>query len=141
MEGGKNECLFALTCQPLVPHLTPSVPEPTSYPPPKPLSLLVKMKVKVELLLTRTVTLDIVDSDLDDPGHFLHPIQTPNPENLHSLKIVEVNGRQVGTSLDPGNALEVSNDQKMVKLRQIIPAMLQELRKKWNSQSVIPSNG
>lgn len=94
------------------------------------------MKVKLELHLTRTVTINIVESDLDDLGLLVQRLQHPDQENenIRSIKIVEVNGRQVGTSLDPGSALGVSRDQKIVKFRQLIPALLQNLRKGFNSK-------
>lgn len=97
------------------------------------------MKVKLELLVTHTVTVDIVDGDLDHLSHSMHQLQPSNQQKLHSLKIVEVDDRKVGSSLDPGSALDVSNDQKMAKLHQLIPAVWQQLRKRWNSQSSISS--
>ena len=87
------------------------------------------MNVKLELLLTRTVSINVVDSDIDDPTHLAQQLQGQDQEQVQSMKIVEVNGRQVGTSLKPGSALEVGRDQKITKFHRLIPALLQKLRK------------
>lgn len=92
------------------------------------------MQVKLELLLTRTVTIHVVDHDLDDLGHLVQKFQTSDQENVHSMKIVEVNGRLVGTSLDSSNALAIGKDQNVAKLGQLVPALLQRLRKGLNSK-------
>jgi hypothetical protein len=55
------------------------------------------MKVKLELLLTRTVTFQVDDSDLDDLSHLVKRIQSPHEENIHAVKIFEVNDRPTGT--------------------------------------------
>lgn len=94
-----------------------------------------KMKVKLELLLTRTISINVVDSDIDDPIHLAQQLQGENQEQVQSMKIVEVNGRQVGTSLDSGSALEVGRDQKITKFHRLIPALLQKLRKHPNRKS------
>ncbi|KAF7505316.1 hypothetical protein GJ744_001019 [Endocarpon pusillum] len=88
------------------------------------------MNVKLELLLTRTVSINVVDSDIDDPTHLAQQLQGQDQEQVQSMKIVEVNGRQVGTSLNPGSALEVGRDQKIIKFHRLIPALLQKLRKR-----------
>lgn len=92
------------------------------------------MKVTLQLYLTRTVTIDVVDSDLNDLGRLVQQLESPHQENIHSMKIVEVNGRNVGTSLDITSALGVSKDQKAVKFHQHIPALLQRLRRNLNSK-------
>ncbi len=94
-----------------------------------------KMKVKLELLLTRTISINVVDSDIDDPTHLAQQLQGENQEQVQSMKIVEVNGRQVGTSLKSGSALEVARDQKITKFHRLIPALLQKLRKRPNRKS------
>ncbi|ERF73897.1 hypothetical protein EPUS_05909 [Endocarpon pusillum Z07020] len=88
------------------------------------------MNVKLELLLTRTVSIDVVDSDIDDPTHLAQQLQGQDQEKVQSMKVVEVNGRQVGTSLNPGSALEVGRDQKIIKFHRLIPALLQKLRRR-----------
>ncbi len=92
------------------------------------------MKVKLELLLTRTVTVEVTDSDLDDLNRLVRLVQGTDQDIVHAMKIVEMNGGPVGTSLDSGSALEVSTDQNMVKFRQIVPVLLQKLRKSLNSK-------
>lgn len=69
------------------------------------------MEVKLELLLTRTVTVHVADRDIDDQNRLVQLLQTQNEEQIHSVKMIEVNGRHVGTSLDCGSALEVNKDQ------------------------------
>lgn len=97
------------------------------------------MNVKLELQLTRTVSINVVDSDIDDPTHLAQQLQgqdqDQDQEQVQSMKIVEVNGRQVGTSLNPGSALEVGRDQKIIKFHRLIPALLQKLRKRPNRKS------
>lgn len=93
------------------------------------------MNVKLELLLTRTVSIDVVDSDIDDPTHLAQQLQGQGQEQVQSMKIVEVNGRQVGTSLNPGSALGVGSDQKIIKFHRLIPALLQKLRKRPDRKS------
>jgi hypothetical protein len=94
------------------------------------------MKVKLELLLTRTVTINVVESDVNDLSPVVQQLQRPgqDAEHLRSIKIIEVNGRQVGTSLDPGSALEVSGDLKIAKFRQMIPTLLYSLRESFKSK-------
>ncbi len=93
------------------------------------------MKVKLELLLTRTVSINVVDSDIDDPTNLAQQIHGEDQGQVQSMKIVEVNGRQVGTSLNSGSALEVGRDQKINKFHRLIPALLQKLRKRPNRKS------
>lgn len=92
------------------------------------------MKVKLELLLSRTVTVNVSDEDLDDLSRLVKQIQSPHQDNIHSVRIVEANDRNVGTSLDSGSALEVSRDQNIVKFGQLIPGLLQKLRRGLNSK-------
>jgi hypothetical protein len=92
------------------------------------------MKVKLELLLTRTVTVQVDDSDLDDLSHLVKRIQSPHEENIHAVKIFEVNDRPIGTSLDSGSALGVSKNQKIAKFHQLVPDLLQRLRRTLNSE-------
>jgi hypothetical protein len=94
----------------------------------------VKMKVKLELLLTRTVAIQVDDSDLDDISHLVKRIQSPHEEDIHAVKIVEINDRPVGTSLDSGSALGISKDQKIARFHQLVPDLLQRLRKTLNSE-------
>lgn len=94
----------------------------------------VEMKVKLELLLSRTVTVNVSDEDLDDLSHLVKQIQSPHQDNIHSVRIVEANDRNVGTSLDSGSALEVGRDQNIVKFGQLIPGLLQKLRRGLNSK-------
>lgn len=92
------------------------------------------MKVKLELLLTRTVTVDVVEHDLSDVSRLVKQLESANQETIHSMKIVEVNGRRVGTSLDGGSALESNKDQSMIKFRRFAPELLQQLRRNLNSK-------
>jgi hypothetical protein len=94
------------------------------------------MKVKVELLLTRTVTINVVESDANDVAPLVQQLQRPGQdyEHFRSIKIIEVNGRQVGSSLDPGSALQVPNDKKIAKFRQMIPTLLHILRQNFKSK-------
>ena len=93
------------------------------------------MEVKLELLLTRTVSINVVDSDIDDPTNLAQQLQGEDQEQVQSMKIVEVNGRQVGTSLNSESALEVGRDQKITRFHRLIPALLQKLRKRPNRKS------
>ena len=92
------------------------------------------MKVKLELCLTRTVTLDVVESDLNDLNHLNRQLESPHHENIHSMKIIEVDGRYVGTSLETGSALGISKDQNVVKFHQHVPALLPKLRRNVSSR-------
>ncbi len=95
------------------------------------------MKVTLQLCLTRTVAID-VDSNLNDLGHLVQQLESPHQESIHSMKIVEVNGQNVGTSLDTNSALGVSKDQKVARFHQLVPALLQKLRQDLSSK-LIPS--
>ena len=101
---------------------------PTASAFPSKLQTILKMEVKLELVLTRTVTVNFVDSDLKDLSHLVQQVQRSDQETIHSMKIVEVDGRRVGTSLDASSALEVNGDQKIAKSRQLVSALLQKLR-------------
>jgi len=94
------------------------------------------MKVKVELLLTRTVTIDVVESDVNELALLVQQLQRPDQDHEHfrSIKIIEVNGRQVGSSLEPGSALQVSGDKKIAKFRQMIPTLLHSLRQSFKGK-------
>lgn len=98
---------------------------------------LFKMKVKLELFLTRTVTVNVVDKDLDDLATRVQQLQNPKQEVI-PMKVIEINGRNVGTSLDVTSALEVSKDQNIVKFRQRVPGLLRGLRKSLNSKFQAP---
>jgi hypothetical protein len=97
------------------------------------------MKVKVELLLTRTITINVVENDVNDLAPLVQQLQRPGQEGEHfrSIKIIEVNGRQVGSSLEPGSALQVSSDKKIVKFRQMIPSLLHSLGQSFKSRHAI----
>jgi hypothetical protein len=99
------------------------------------------MKVTLELSLTRIVTIDVVDNDLNDLSRLVQQLESQHQENIHSLKIVAVDGRNVGTSLDTGSALGTSKDRKVVRFHQLIPVLLQNLRRILNSKFdfVLPS--
>jgi hypothetical protein len=90
------------------------------------------MKVKFELTLTRTITVDVHDNDLNDLKHLARQLQNRGQETVQEIKVVELNGHSLGTSLDAGSAFEVSGDGKIARFRQVIPTLLQKLQRPFN---------
>lgn len=91
--------------------------------------------VTLELYLTRTVTVEVWNGGQDYLNQVVQQLSGPRQEQIHSIKIVEVNGRNVGTSLDGGSALEQPKQSPTAKLGQLVPALLERLRRNTKSKS------